>query len=319
MQRWGLGLLAFALVIAGAVWLFKIWPTAFVPQEDQGYLFVRLFLARRGEPGPHRRRGTARRPTFMNSSPAVANVTEVDGYSLIDSQNKTNNGVLFVSLKDYEQRKSAALQAPAVIAGGEEGLRQRSRRDWSCRSTRPRSRASASPPASRCGSSRKGGGNYAQLANVVQRNRRESADARPSWRGVNTTISATNQQLLADVDREKAEVLGVAVQEVYNTLQTMFGSLYVSQFPKDSRLWQVILQAEPQYRMTPEDIGRFYVQEPRRQDGTAVRSGDDPLRQRPGPGDALQQLPGGADHRCRPAPASAPASRSQRFGRSPKK
>jgi multidrug efflux pump len=49
------------------------------------------------------------------------------------------------------------------------------------------------------------------------------------------------------------------VEEAYTTLQTMFGSLYVSQFPKDSRLYQVILQAEPKYRMTPEDIGQFYV------------------------------------------------------------
>jgi len=48
--------------------------------------------------------------------------------------------------------------------------------------------------------------------------------------------------MLAEVDRDKAEVLGVEVQDVYSTLQTMFGSLYVSQFPKDSRLYQVVLQ-----------------------------------------------------------------------------
>ncbi len=77
--------------------------------------------------------------------------------------------------------------------------------------------------------------------------------------GATTTIHTDGQQLLADVDREKAEVLGVAVQDAYSTLQTMFGSLYVSQFPKDSRLYQVVLQAEPKYRLTPEDIGRFYV------------------------------------------------------------
>jgi multidrug efflux pump len=76
---------------------------------------------------------------------------------------------------------------------------------------------------------------------------------------VNSTIRASGQQLLADVDRDKAEILGVPVQDAYNTLQTMFGSLYVSQFPKDSRLYQVVLQAEPKSRLTPEDIGRFYV------------------------------------------------------------
>lgn len=78
---------------------------------------------------------------------------------------------------------------------------------------------------------------------------------------MNTTISASGQQLLVEVDREKSEVLGVPIQDVYSTMQTMFGSLYVNQFPKDSRLWQVILQAEPKYRMTPEDFSRFYVKD----------------------------------------------------------
>ena len=56
------------------------------------------------------------------------------------------------------------------------------------------------------------------------------ARMRPELAGVNTTIRANGQQLLAEVDRAKAEVLGVPVQNVYSTLQTMFGSLYVSQF-----------------------------------------------------------------------------------------
>ena len=105
----------------------------------------------------------------------------------------------------------------------------------------------------------KGVGNYQQLSDVVEKIIAK-ARTRQELTGVSTTIRADGQQLLADVDREKAEVLGVPVQDAYSTLQTMFGSLYVSQFPKDSRLYQVVLQAEPKYRMTPEDIGRFYVE-----------------------------------------------------------
>ena len=110
----------------------------------------------------------------------------------------------------------------------------------------------------------KGAGNYQQLSDVAEKIIAK-ARTRKELTGVSTTIRADGQQLLADVDREKAEVLGVAVQDAYNTLQTMFGSLYVSQFPKDSRLYQVVLQAEPKYRMTPEDIGRFYVDVYKRQ------------------------------------------------------
>ncbi len=255
-RHWIQGLIAFALVLAGTIWLFKSVPGAFVPQEDQGYLFVPYFLpdaasldrtAAVGVEAAH----------FMRDNPAVDNVTTVNGYSLLDSQNKTNTGLLFVSLKDYEQRKDATLQAPALIASAFKAYA----------GIKEGRVVPINPPAipglgTTAGFEmwiqQKGGGNYAQLSDVA-RQMVVKGRGRPELGGLIVTISATNQQLLADVDREKSEVLGVPVQDVFNTLQTMFGSLYVSQFPKDSRLWQVILQAEPKYRMTPEDLGRFYV------------------------------------------------------------
>jgi multidrug efflux pump len=86
-----------------------------------------------------------------------------------------------------------------------------------------------------------------------------AAKQRPELRGVSATASASSRQLLVEVDRDKAETLGVPIQDVYNSLQTLFGSLYVSQFPRDSRLWQVILQAEPEFRLKPEDVQHIYV------------------------------------------------------------
>jgi multidrug efflux pump len=256
MRRWPIGLAAFAAVVASSVWLFRALPTAFVPQEDQGYLFVAYFLpdaaslSRTGQVGD-------RAAKAIGAHPAVANVSQVDGYSLIDSQMKTNFGVLFVALKDYEERKSPGLTADDVIAAG-----HREALDIKSGLVVP-----VNPPAIpglgitagfQMWVEQKGAGSYGQLYEVVQRIIQE-AKKRPELAGVNTTIRADGQQLLADVDREKAELLGVPVQDVYSTLQTMFGSLYVSQFPKDSRLYQVVLQAEPEYRMTPEDIGKFYV------------------------------------------------------------
>jgi multidrug efflux pump len=69
------------------------------------------------------------------------------------------------------------------------------------------------------------------------------------------------------VDRSKAETLGVPVQDVYDALQTLFGSLYVSQYNKYGRVWQVILQAEPEFRTRPEDISTIFV---RQRDGEMV-------------------------------------------------
>jgi multidrug efflux pump len=256
------GLIAFAVIVVAAVGLFKVWPTAFVPPEDQGYLFVAYFLPDAASLDRTAAVG-GRAAAFMSGHPAVANVTQVDGYSLIDSQNKTNNGVLFVSLKDYDERKAADMGARAIIMEAmksygnvQEGL---------IFPVNPPSIPGLGVTAGfQMWIQQKGGGNYAQLVDVAKAIVAK-AKARPELTRVNMTVSATGQQLLADVDREKAEVLGVPVQDVYSTLQTMFGSMYVSQFPKDSRLWQVILQAEPKYRMTPEDIGRFYVRNRDRQ------------------------------------------------------
>jgi multidrug efflux pump len=184
-------------------------------------------------------------------------VTQVDGYSLIDQQNKTNRGLLFVSLKDFEERKAADRSAFAVIqaatknyAGIKDGL------------VMP-----LNPPAIpglgvtagfEMWIQQRGGGDYAQLVDHLQRIVAK-AKQNPKLARVSATISAENRQLLTDLDRDKAATMGVPVSDVYDTLQTLFGSLYVNQFPKNSRLWQVILQAEPEYRLTPGDIDQIYV------------------------------------------------------------
>ena len=105
---------AFAAVVACAVWLFSVWPGAFVPQEDQGYLFVPYMLPDAASLDRTEAVGD-RAAGFLMQHPAVANVSQGDGYSLIDQQNKTNRGLLFVSLKDFEERKSEDLSAEAVI------------------------------------------------------------------------------------------------------------------------------------------------------------------------------------------------------------
>jgi len=243
-------------VVAGCVALFKVLPTGFVPQEDQGYLFVGYFLPDSASLDRTHAVG-AQAAAIVGKHPAVANVSQVDGYSLIDSQNKTNFGVLFVSLKDYEQRKGKDLSADAVIAASDREFP--SVRGGLVRAVNPPAIPGLGVTAGfQVWVEQKGSGNYQQLSDVVDKVIAE-AKKRPELGGVSTTIHTNGQQMLADVDREKAEVLGVPVQNAYSTLQTMFGSLYVSQFPRDSRLYQVVLQAEPKYRLTPEDIGRFYV------------------------------------------------------------
>lgn len=256
IQHWQIALGLFALIILGALAIFKIMPTAFVPPEDQGYVFAPYFLPDSASLDRTQAVG-AKVAAIFNQHPAVAGITQIDGYSLIDAQFKTNFGLLFVSLKDYAERtepgmgvRDVLMNARQASFGIPEGL------------VMP-----INPPAIpglgvtagfQVWIEQHEGGDFGQLAEVVDRIIAKTK-TRPELTGVNTTIRVHGQQLLADVDRDKAEFLGVPIQDVYSTLQTMFGSLYVSQFPKDSRLYQVVLQADPSYRMTPEDLDRFYV------------------------------------------------------------
>jgi len=247
---------AFGSVLALAVWLFSIWPSAFVPQEDQGYLFVPYLLP--DAASLDRTEAVGKQAAdFMMQHPAVANVTQVDGYSLIDQQNKTNRGLLFVSLKDFSEREDVSLQAPAVIKDAAKHFKGII--DGLVLPLNPPSIPGLGVTAGfEMWVQQRGGGNYSDLADNV-RKILEKARQNPELANVTSTVSADNRQLLIDLDREKTESLGVAVSDVYDTLQTLFGSLYVNQFPKDSRLWQVILQAEPEYRLNPTDIDQIYV------------------------------------------------------------
>jgi multidrug efflux pump subunit AcrB len=114
IRRAGLAFVAFAALVGSSIWVFSIWPSAFVPQEDQGYLFVPYFLPDAASLDRTEAVGN-RAADFMMQNPAVSNMAQFDGFSLIDSQFKTNAGLLFVSLKDFEERTSPELTAPALI------------------------------------------------------------------------------------------------------------------------------------------------------------------------------------------------------------
>jgi multidrug efflux pump len=87
----------------------------------------------------------------------------------------------------------------------------------------------------------------------------EKARQRPELQGVSTTFRANSQQLFVDLDRNKAEVLGVRVGDVFQAMQAYFGSQVAGQFSQFSRVWFVIVQADADYRARPEDFGKVYV------------------------------------------------------------
>ncbi len=250
------GVALFGGMIVAIVFLFRLVPGSFVPEEDQGYLFVANMMP----DAASLERTTAvsdQAVSLIKENPAVGDVAQLDGFSIIDSQNKTNAALLFASLKPYDERKGEEGTAFAVLnearkkyAGIKDGL------------VIPLNPPSI-PGLGTTGGfefyiQSKGSGNPQDLEKVVKgfivkaRERRELA-------GVSTTFSASQQQLYLDLDRARAELLGVPVSNVYETLQAYFGSAYISQFTQFGRIWQVIIQARPEYRDQPEDLDQIFV------------------------------------------------------------
>ena len=260
IKRFVVALLLFAGMIVLAVFMMRSIPTSFLPPEDQGYLLGAVImpdaasLDRTGAVSQHV-------TDYFMKQPAVSSVTVVDGFSLLDSQNKNNAGAFFVGFKSFDERYKFAniktQNARAVLIGAYEKLSQV--KEGIILPVNPPS----IPGLGTTGGTEmwiqsKGDASIPQLAGVVN-DFMAKAKQRPELARVTSTFNAASQQLLVNVDRDKAETLGVPIEEVYSAMQTMFGSLYVSQFNRSSRLWQVILQAEPSYRLKPGDLDQIFV------------------------------------------------------------
>lgn len=251
-----IGMLLFGGVLFGVVALFGIVPGSFVPEEDQGYIFAASIM-----PDAASLERTAavsdEAVKLLLENPATSAVTQIDGYSIIDSQQKTNSALMFAALKPYDEREGEEGTAFAVVEDARKkfaGVKG--------------SVLLALNPPSIPGLGTTGGfefyiqnmgsGSPQDLEKIAKDFVAKARDNK-QLAGVSTTFSASQQQLYFDLDRARAEILGVPVADVYQTLQAYFGSSFVSQFVEYGRIWQVIIQAEPEYRDQPQDFDQIYV------------------------------------------------------------
>ena len=250
-----------AVLLVAMVLLFRALPTSFVPNEDQGYVMTAIqmpsgaSLDRTGEVAD-------RVDAIYAQLPGVADRTQLTGYSLLDGGLKTNAATFFVTLKPYDQRYASAARARAENARAVLlGLYRRGR-------AIAQGLVLPVAPPSIPGIGTTGGfefwlqdtgsGDPARLEQVVEQ-LVARARQRPELSGLSSTFRASTAQLRADVDREKAALLGVPIQDVYSTIQAQFGGLVASQFNEYSRTWWVVLQSDARYRRTPDDLARLYT------------------------------------------------------------
>jgi len=261
IKRMAVAFPVLAVLLGALVYLFTTMPTSFVPNEDQGYVLTALIMP--DAASMDRTVETAGRvDALFAKNPAVQDRTTINGYSLIDGQFKTTASTFFVTLKDFKDRYASMARARkenprAVLMSVYAGAR-----DLGTGVIIP-----IAPPAIP-GIGTTGGfefwvqdmgaGDPQRLHDLTQQLLAE-ARRRPELAALNSTFRASSRQLRADVDRDKAVLLGVPVQDVYSALQAQFGSIMVSQYNQYSRVWNVVLQSDARYRQNPADITRLYT------------------------------------------------------------
>ncbi|MBY6072913.1 multidrug efflux RND transporter permease subunit [Marinobacter salsuginis] len=256
------GVTLVVILVAGAG-LFKSVPSAFVPPEDQGFLFVDVQLP--DAASLERTETVLGKVTDMVlEDPAVTDFITVSGFSLLGGA-ATNNGLGIVMLKDWEDREEPALGLSAVIPRLFSGL-------W----TIPEAQVMVfnPPPIPGLGTSSgfdfrlqdNQGRDVSELAQVMNGLIYE-ANQREELSRVYSTYRANIPQYLLEVERDKAKALGIELSDIFSTLQTQLGSLYVNDFTRFGKNYSVLLQAEGEFRQRPEDLSHYFV---RNRDGDMV-------------------------------------------------
>jgi HAE1 family hydrophobic/amphiphilic exporter-1 len=256
------GVALVVILVAGAG-LFKSVPSAFVPPEDQGFLFVDVQLP--DAASLERTEAVLTKVTDMVlEDPAVTDFITVSGFSLLGGAS-SNNGLGIVMLKDWEEREDASLGLGAVIP-----------RLYSRLWTIPEAQVMVfnPPPIPGLGTSSgfdfrlqdNQGRDVSELAQVMNGLIYE-ANQREELSRVYSTYRANIPQYLLEVERNKAKALGIELSDIFSTLQTQLGSLYVNDFTRFGKNYRVLLQAEGEFRQRPEDLSHYFV---RNRDGDMV-------------------------------------------------
>ena len=248
-----IGGMVFGGIVIASIFLFKFTPTSFIPSEDQGYVITAVMLPDGATIGRTSKTTEAVRSAIAND-PASAFQFAVNGYDLIGGGNKSNAATIFVRLKDWAERESSANDIVKKLFGI--GMMQ------------PDGLAIAfNPPSIRGLGSSGSMETYIQSRSDTDPLRLfaavnlfvEALKKEPRLSGVNTFFRPTVPQLFIEVDEAKAMSLGIPISSIYDTLQSTMGSLYVNDFNKSGRTYRVQLQADANYRMKPDDLGKVYV------------------------------------------------------------
>ena len=246
-------------------WGFQKLPTGFIPTQDKGYFIASIQLPD-STAAVRTRDVVARIEKIALETPGVKNVNSVAGNSFVLSAYGSNFGSMFIILKNFDERRDHSMHADEIL----KTLRKRYAAEI------PDAMVIVFPPPAVSGLGRAGGFKLmiedrgevglqklqTETDNIVKK----SAD-RPGLAGLSTVYKANSPQLFVDINRKECLTQGINLSDVFATLQAYLGSRYVNNFNRFGRTWQVVVQADSQFRDEVRDVGKLCV---RNRDGEMV-------------------------------------------------
>ncbi len=251
--RWAM-LLVFALGLGATYAITQVVPTAFVPEEDEGY-FITVVQAPGGASLEYTDGIAKEAEKILYADPDIASAFAVMGFSF--SGAAPNNGLIFTMLKPYEERQRADQSLSAVlnrVRGAMFGI--------------PGAIVVPFAPPAIQGLSVFGGFQFevldqtgGDIAGLAEATAAVARQGNQSGRvaGLFSSFRADDPQLVVDIDRDKARALGLPLREVTDALQIFLGSQYVNDFDFNSRAYRVYAQADQRFRASPDNLKQLYA------------------------------------------------------------
>jgi len=246
--------IVFVALLAVTYWVVLRVPTGFVPDEDQGYIFI-LVQAPQGASLDYTMGIEKQAEQVLSKTPEIKHVFDIGGFSFGSSS--PNSGIIFVMLKDFADRQGEEHSAKMVV-----------RKLFGAFSQITGAMVIPFLPPSINGLGTFGGfayelqdqtgGPIEGLAAAAQQLIGQGY-ATPGLTGLFTQFTANDPQLIVTIDREQTKSLGMSLSDITNTMQVLLGSSYVNDFDFNSRSYRVYVQADKQFRSAPDDIKRYSV------------------------------------------------------------
>ncbi|HEY1342669.1 MAG TPA: multidrug efflux RND transporter permease subunit [Bryobacteraceae bacterium] len=255
-RRTVVALASLAIFIDAAVVIYSRLPASFLPDEDQGAFFVSVRLPD-GASMDRTDAATRKIETVISKLPGVDHYFVLGGLDIATQTSNSNVSTIIATLKPWEDRKAPREQLTAILGQAQAGFYQVPEAVSFAFGLPPILGLSTTGGFQFMMEDRAGGDieAFSRAADALV----DAARKRPELANVISTFRPDVPSYKIDMDVAKLQTLGVPVSDAYNALQTFLGGLYVNDFNVFGRTWQVLVQAEPEFRNRPTDIDRFYV------------------------------------------------------------